>query len=158
MRTVARTTAVAAAAVALAVAVPTAAQAKDKLDLDLFGYAAPAAPVAGAVPFSGFVTTVDDTFYGNRFTGSFGPADGTFPQARACEPGTGTLTIGDDRGTVTLAISGEMCENWGTYPTNGTWSVTSGTGRFDKAKGSGTFAWNAQSFGTIWSAYGTFKA
>lgn len=159
MRTIARTasraTTVAFVVLGVTVAGHSGAQAKDKIALDVSGYSAPSAPVSGVFGFSGPVK--GDPFHGLRFTGSFGPDDGTLPQARACEPASGTMTISDQTGSVTLAVSGEMCENRGTYPTFGSWSVADADGAFRKAKGGGLFSWNAQLWGTLWSTSGQLK-
>ena len=154
-RTATRTAAVAAVVLGVAVAGQGGAHAKDRIALDLRGYSAPSAPVGGVVGFTGLVT--GDPFHGLRFTGSFGPDDGTLPQSRACEPASGTMTIGDETGSVTFAVSGEMCEQFGSYPTFGSWSVADADGAFAKAKGDGMFSWNAQMWGTLWSTSGELK-
>jgi hypothetical protein len=158
--TVAHVTAVAAVALGLAVAAPGGAQAKEKVVLDVRGYSVPSAPAAGVYTFSGLVT--GEPFHGQPFTGTFGPDDGTLPvrvpgQPQPCEAASGTMRIGNATGSVTLAVSGEMCEQWGSFPTFGEWSVTDADGTFAKAKGSGSFSWNAQLWGTLWSASGELK-
>ena len=156
-RTAARSAAVIAAAIGLSVAVPGAAQAKEKTDVDVRGYALATAPSGGVYAFSGYTTAADGPFVGTTFSGTVGVADGTLPQSHACEPGTGSLTLTNASGSVTLAVDAEICEHSGTYPTNGSWTVTSSSGSFAKAKGSGLFFWNTQWWGTTWSALGTFK-
>jgi hypothetical protein len=154
--TIARTVVVAATAVGLAAVAPGAAQAKEKTFLSVSGYAATTPPVNGVSSFTGFVT--GDPFYGFTHTGTFGPDDGTFPQSQACEPASGTMTVGDSAGTVTFALEAEMCDQYGTYPSFGSWTVTSATGALAKAKGTGQFSWNAQWWGTLWSMTGTLRA
>jgi hypothetical protein len=90
--------------------------------------------------------------------GVLGPDDGTLPQSRACEPASGTMTIGGPTGSVTLALSGEMCEQGGSCPTFGEWAVADADGAFAKAKGGGMLSWNAPLWGTLWSAPGEFKS
>ncbi len=154
-RTALRATTTAAVLLGVVVAGSGGAHAKDKSTIDLRGYAAPSAPVDSVFAFSGLVT--GDPFHGLRSTGSFGPDDGTLPESRTCEPASGTMTVGDSTGSVTFAVSGEMCEQFGSYPTFGSWSVTGADGAFRKAKGNGLFSWNAQLWGTLWSTSGELK-
>jgi hypothetical protein len=161
MRTISRTlsalTAATVAAAGLAVALPATAHAKTKSTIDLRGYSVPAAPVDGVVSFTGLTT--GDPFHGDTFTGSFGAVDGTLPTAQQCEPASGSMTIGNaGNGYITLALSGEICDHWGTYRTFGDWKITDGSGQYAKAKGNGMFSFSAQSWGTLWSASGQMKA
>lgn len=155
MRTLSRTLAVVAGAAVLAV-VPTAAEAKTKTALDVGGFSA-GTPTASGFAIAGFVT--GEPFHGSTVSGSFDAVDGTRPTGLQCEPAAGSLTLGAvATGQLTIAVDGELCDQFGSPRGSGTWTVTDGTGSYAKAKGSGTFGVNNLFIGAVWGLRGELKS
>lgn len=155
MRTLSRTLVVTVGAALVAV-VPTAAEAKTKTFLDVGGFSA-GTPTASGFGIAGFAT--GDPFYGATVSGSFDAVDGTRPTGLQCEPATGSLTLGSvATGQLTIAVDGELCDQFGSPRGTGTWTVTDGTGDYARAKGSGTFGVNNLFIGAVWGVRGELKS